>query len=138
MPVSGLGEEDLAHLSLATNEMAKDLWGGEKSRLLGGEVGEEEEQYSEGEECSTGSEVSQQEWDMPVPGLEEEDLGHLSLATSEMEEGLRRGRAVFRGRGMMQQRVCQEGWEYREEEKNSHGTHTHTYFFLDSPQPCIP
>jgi hypothetical protein len=84
MPVSGLGEEDLAHLSLATNEMAKGLWGGEKSRILGGEVGEEEEQYSEGEECSAGSEVSQEEWDMPVPGLEEEDMAHLSLATSEM------------------------------------------------------
>ena len=58
---------------------------------VGEEVGEEEEQYSEGEECSTGSEVSQEEWDMPVPGVEEEDLAHLSLATSEMEEGLWRG-----------------------------------------------
>jgi hypothetical protein len=112
MPVPGLAQEGLAHLSLATSEMAEGLWGGEKSRILGEEVGEEEEQYSEGEECSAGSEVSQEEWDMPVPGLEEEDLAHLSLATSEMEEGLWRGGAVFRGRDM-QQRVRQEGWEYR-------------------------
>ena len=44
--------------------------------------------------------MSQEEWDMPVPGVEEEDLTHLSLATSEMEEGLWRGGSVFRGRGI--------------------------------------
>ena len=49
MPVPGLGEEDLSHLSLTTSKIAESSWGGEKSRILGEEV-EEEEQYSEGEE----------------------------------------------------------------------------------------
>ncbi len=79
--------------------LTEDLWGGERSRILGEEVGKEKEYlYSEEEECNKGSDVCQEEWDMPVPGLLEE--------VEEEEEQYSEGKECSTG-----SEVSQEEWD---------------------------